>query len=796
MIRTRWHKVLLDLWSNRGRTLVVALAIAVGVYSVGVIIDVQQMLTREYGSDQAGALVASATYHTLPFGNDLAERIESIPGVAAAEGRNETRTYVYDAQGDRKNLLVTAVPDFENMDVEAITPISGNWPPDPGEIILERLALEYLDVTVGETIAIELEDGTTKALQVSGIAHDPQQFSPIIFKRTTGYVLPKTMDKMGFGAQYPQMRVRLDPGVEAGKQMDTALEAVEDQIERSGRPVFSSTVTTEGPQDAIIDTVILMLSVFAVIILALSGFLVVNAISALITQQVQQIGVMKLIGAGRMQIITMYVVTVLAYGLIAVVIGLPLAIITAQILMRQIVEPILNVSSETLAISWPLGLMQVAIGLLLPVLAGILPVLNGTRITTRKALTDTGMSANVQGRGLTERLLGVVQNIKPVHRPFLLSFRNTLRHKGRLLQTLFVLIIGTALFIGVLSVNASVSATLHGFMRHHQYDVSIAMAQPYRIDRLERAALDIPGVTQVESWSIDNGTRLHADDSESDPFQIYAVPAISKFIEPQLEDGRWLDPKTANGIIINSDVLDKEKDIGAGDVIRIDIQGREMTAPVLGIVRTDSQGPAVYMTLDDYAYLTRTPGQATHIQVLGTDHESADQNALKGHLFHQLEAAGFEVSGTQTAQQINTSNELMFTIIVAVLILMALLLAAVGGLGLTTTMSINMLERIREIGVLRAIGASNVSVRQIVLAEGLVIGALSWVLGVLLSIPVSAFLSDQVGMALLKVPLNYEYSIIAAVVWFFALILIAVAASLGPARDAVRLTIREVLAYE
>ena len=202
------------------------------------------------------------------------------------------------------------------------------------------------------------------------------------------------------------------------------------------------------------------------------------------------------------------------------------------------------------------------------------------------------------------------------------------------------------------------------------------------------------------------------------------------------------------------------------------------------------------MALDDYAYLTRTPGQATHIQVVAGDIDPATQNLLKGQLFDQLEAAGFEVSGTQTAQQINTSNELMFTIIVAVLILMALLLAAVGGLGLTTTMSINMLERIREIGVLRAIGASNVSVRQIVLAEGLVIGALSWGIGVLFSLPVSAFLSDQVGLALLKVPLSYQYSVLAAVVWFFALMLIAVAASLGPARDAVRLTIREVLAYE
>jgi len=795
-LRTRWIKVLLDLWSNRGRTLIVALAIAVGVYSVGVIIDVQQLLLREYGNDQSGALISTATIYTTLFDDDLAGRIAQLPGVVGAEGRNTVRVYVYDGQGERKDLLITTVPNLEDMNVDKITPLAGSWPPQSGEITLERLALDYLDVNIGEPLIMELEDGAKKQLTIAGTAHDPQEFSPEIFKSTSGYVLPQTMDKMGFGALYPQMRLRLAPEIEEKSEIDSIIEKVEDQIERSGHPVFMSTITVDGRQNAIIDTVILMLSAFAIIILLLSGFLVINAISALITQQVQQIGIMKLIGAGRLQISAMYIVTVLVYGLIAIVIGIPLAIVTAQMLMTDIVEPLLNVNSEGLMVSFSLILTQIGIGLLLPLLAGVIPVLNGTRITTRKALNDSGMKANIKGKGLIERLLAAVQVIRPLRRPVLLSVRNTMRHKGRLAQTLFVLIIGTALFISVLSVNASVDATLASFMRHHQYDVSIAMARPYRSDRLERSAEQIPGIAAVESWSIAGATRLREDNSESDPFRVYAVPAATKLVDPQMDQGQWLDHDLTNGIVVNSDVLDKEADLAVGDSIRLDVNGREMIGWVTGIIRTDSQGPAVYMDLDDYSYLTRTPGQTTHLQVIATDRDPVAQNALKGELLRQLEEAGFEVSGAQTAQQINNSNELMFTIIVAFLILMALLLAAVGGLGLTTTMSINMLERIREIGVLRAIGASTMSVRQIVLAEGLVIGVLSWLLGVLISIPVSAFLSDQVGLALLKVPLNYQYSLLAAVVWFFALLLIAAAASLGPARNAARLTIREVLAYE
>ncbi len=165
-------------------------------------------------------------------------------------------------------------------------------------------------------------------------------------------------------------------------------------------------------------------------------------------------------------------------------------------------------------------------------------------------------------------------------------------------------------------------------------------------------------------------------------------------------------------------------------------------------------------------------------------------------LREHLESRGIELSGTETTQIMRDENKLMFTIIVAFLLLMAGLLAAVGGLGLTTTMSINVLERVREIGVLRAIGASNGSVRQIVLVEGIIMGLISWVVGLLLSVPTSIFMSEQLGLALIKIPLAYQYSFIAAALWFVVLQIVATVASLGPARNAERLTIREVLAYE
>jgi putative ABC transport system permease protein len=800
MLRTRWQKVLIDLWKNRARTLIVALAIAVGVYAVGVVLNTREMVVREYRSDQDGARMASAVLYTYPFEDELAERISEMPGVAAAEGRKVVDTRVYKGSGANRrlvaDLVLMAVPSFDDMQVDALTPLEGQWPPGKREVILERLALDYLDVQVGQTLQVELEDGTQKLLTVVGTAHDPQALSPNVTNSARGYVAPETMVSLGLGHTYDQMRIRVSEQASNQAHIEAVADQVEDQLERTGRPVLARRVITESIADPFIDTIVLILSSFGVIILLLSGFLVVNAISALISQQVPQIGVMKLIGARRSQVMSLYMVTVLVYGAIAIVLGIPLAVLTSQLLMNLFVSDILNVLIDSLAVPPFIIVIQAAVGLLLPLLAGLVPVINGTRITTHRALNDVGAQAGGYGRGLVERILGRLQTLFSLQRPLLLAIRNTLRHKGRLVQTLVVLVIGSALFIAVVSVWNSVNATVEDFMRNHQYDVSIRFERPYRIARLEQIADQLPGVVDVEGWSAGTATWLRPDGTESEGMRIYGVPPESPLMAPRVTEGSWLPEDGHNALVVNSDVLDKEPGMAVGAEVVLELDGRERAWHVVGVVPTESQGPALYVAHEDYAYAARTSDQVTQLQVVTQRHDAAWQEKMEGSLLAHFEAYGIEVSGTETTQVMRSENRLIFTIVVAFLVLMAVLLAAVGGLGLTTTMSINILERVREIGVLRAVGASNGSVRRIVLAEGVAIGALSWGVGVLLSLPISRFMSEQLGLALIKVPLSYQYSLIAAVGWFFVLQVVAVLASLGPARNAVRLTIREVLAYE
>ena len=112
------------------------------------------------------------------------------------------------------------------------------------------------------------------------------------------------------------------------------------------------------------------------------------------------------------------------------------------------------------------------------------------------------------------------------------------------------------------------------------------------------------------------------------------------------------------------------------------------------------------------------------------------------------------------------------------------------------TMSLNVLERTREIGVMRAIGASDGAILKIVIVEGVLIGLLSWLLGTIMALPLSQLLSDAVGASIFQTPLSYTFSLGGVELWLGTVLVLATLASFWPARNASRVTVRDVLAYE
>jgi putative ABC transport system permease protein len=423
-------------------------------------------------------------------------------------------------------------------------------------------------------------------------------------------------------------------------------------------------------------------------------------------------------------------------------------------------------------------------------------VLSGTRITVREAISGYGLGMKEQRTKNKEQgkrisfVLGSLLSI--LGRPLLLSLRNTFRRKGRLALTLSTLTIAGVIFITVISIRQSLQLTLSNIFADYQADIIVDMNRPYRTAVFDDV-LRVPGVVGVESWSNYNARRLRADRSESNGFSLFALPAKSAAFNPTVRAGRWLLPEDAHAVVVSSELLRDEPDIKVGDDILLKVEGQKTTLHVVGIANVLS--PEMYVNQPFFSRLIGQVGKASQLQVTTERHDQAFQaqvgKAIRAHFKRQ----GLQVAQVMTIAEWLARIQAIFDIVIALLLIMAVLLAVVGGLGLMGTMSINVIERTREIGVMRAIGASNRAVLQIVMVEGMLVGGLSWCVGVLVALPISKLLSDAVGIAL-QTPLSYVFSMLGVLLWLGIVVVLAAVASFLPAWSAARVTVRDVLAYE
>jgi putative ABC transport system permease protein len=204
----------------------------------------------------------------------------------------------------------------------------------------------------------------------------------------------------------------------------------------------------------------------------------------------------------------------------------------------------------------------------------------------------------------------------------------------------------------------------------------------------------------------------------------------------------------------------------------------------------------VYMTQSGYRQILSVGRQASSFVVVTTQHDGDFQATVSREIEERFKRVNLPVAATTTTTDRVSENRFTFNLLTTFLLMMAGILAIVGALGLTGTMSINVLERTREIGVMRAIGASNASVRGVIIVEGVVIGVISWAVGAVLAYPIMRLLNEQVGRVIIKQVPPHTYSWQGLWLWFFVVMLVALFASLMPAWRASRLTVREVLAYE
>jgi putative ABC transport system permease protein len=790
----RWRKVWRDVLDHKTRTVLVVISIAVGIAAIGTVMGSYVVIGRDLPVAFAQTNPMHARLGVANLNRAMVDAIRRIPAVADAEDRNRANVQVQTGPDKWQELRLYAVDDFADMRISKVWPVAGDWPPGRREFLIERSSLALLNVEVGDDVQVETADGTRRTLRVAGVVHDLGEISSSFTGLLYGYISRETWEWLGYSSASSRLYITVAERGHDKEHILAVAEEVTTRLERSGHTVYWSFVPEPGQHEfeQFLTPMLLILGLIGVLTLLLSCFLVINIITAILAQQVRQIGVMKTIGARSDQITAMYLGTTLIYSGLGLFVAVPLGWLGARA-NTNFIAGLMNFDIANHVMPAQVLALKVAVGLLTPMLAALYPILRGTRITVQAALSDYGM-AKGDGRGnWIDRLL---EQVRGLSRPLLLSLRNTFRRKGRLALTLLTLTLASAIFIAVFSVRASLLLTLDDALSYWSYDISVRMSRLYRVGYLEQEALKVPGVVAAEAWGFWGTHRIRPDGSDGDDLLLIAPPPASTMIRPIVVEGRWLEPEDEGAVVINTETLKREPDLAVGDTLVLAIDGRETSWRVVGIVRGVLSGPFVYANYPYFARVTRSVGRASRIQVVTTDSQPDGQTAAAQTLNDHFKGAGINVNNTETTDSRRALVQSQFMVLVMVLSSMALLLAIVGGLGLMGTMSINVIERRREIGVMRAIGASSQALLGIVVIEGLIIGALSWVAGVILALPLSKLLSDAVGVGFIQAELSYRFSTGGALLWLAVMLLIAALASLLPARSAARVTVREVLAYE
>jgi putative ABC transport system permease protein len=584
---------------------------------------------------------------------------------------------------------------------------------------------------------------------------------------------------------------------ENGTDVETIREVakrVEAKVEKSGLTVYSTWIPTPGthPASDSIQPIILVMGFVGMLSLFLSGFLVINTISALLAQQKRQIGIMKIVGARAPQIMGLYLGMVIVFGVLSLGIALPLGDMAARALTGYMAD-LVNFDVADYRAPTSVLAVEVSIGLITPLIAALYPILAGTRTTVQQALSDYALPPRAARQGFLARVLA---RLWVLPRPLMLSLRNTFRRKGRLILTLATLSLAGAIFIAVFSVRASLLLTLDDALRYWGEDATVQFSRAYRTELLEREARTIPGVVSAETWDFASARWQRPDGTESDTLTLVGAPNPSHMIDPIMVEGRWLLPEDENAIVINSIILKDDPSIRVGDDITLTINERDATWRVVGIAKGLATGRTAYANRDYLGFSQGRVGRAYSVRVTTVLHDRETQDRVARALEDHFESIGVRVRSRSIIADTRDTIEYQFNIVIVLLLIMAVLLAVVGGLGLMGTMSINVIERTREVGVMRAIGASDGAVLRIIITEGMLIGGISWVLGSLLGVPLSQGLSTSLGEALFRSSMSTAFSVGGVLLWLGLVLGLSALASFLPARNASRLTVREVLAYE
>lgn len=165
IVDARWTKIFKDIWTNKTRSLLVILSIAVGVAALGMIYNAGRIIQRDlYGQFQNGN-PAHVYMYVSPFPKELANSVENMREVQSAQATRILAAKILNKKNKFEDISLHAYPPASEIKINRFSIEQGQYPPQVREIVLERQSAQLLGYKVGDSVQVKLEDGRSFQLR-------------------------------------------------------------------------------------------------------------------------------------------------------------------------------------------------------------------------------------------------------------------------------------------------------------------------------------------------------------------------------------------------------------------------------------------------------------------------------------------------------------------------------------------------------------------------------------------------------------------------------------------------------
>lgn len=790
MLSASAHKSVSDLTRRRARTVFSVLTLAIAVASIS-FFAIPTLIDRAMQEEVRDGRLADVTLRMRPVeltDEHLAE-LAALPNVAAVEPRSSVDVRVLVGQR-RAPARVIGVRDFTQQGADVVRVESGTLPGE-GELLadVQDANVGVYEGDAGDTLTVLGESGDSSELAVSGRGRSLPGGEQVQDENVIVLYAPSaTVAAMSGEAGFGELALRLD---------DPSASSAQETVEAARRYLgtvpgftgFSNLAEVRPPGDwpgkADTEAFAKLLGVITVLALLSAMVLISNTMSTLVAEQTREIAVMRAVGARRRQVAVVYLRTTLLLGAAGALLGTALGIALSSLLARSFGATFWAVD-VTFGVDGRVLLVSMLVGLSAPPLAALPAIRRGLRVDLREALEASGSALG--GQDAADRLL---RRATFLPRAMQIGLRNTGRRKRRSLATAAIVALAVANLLAVLALaSAATEATRAGWGDHLE-DVQIATGGRALLDeRAERAIRATPGVAEAEPV-LKNTVELAGQEAF-----VWAVE-LDPLFRYRLTDGRWFNAGEQDGherVAVIERNIAQIVGVGIGDQVTLSTAAGDADFRIVGIVKNQQEnGTALYVPLATARELLGQPTGAGAYWIKLDSSEPAFVDRTTSLLEDRLAALGHEVTSeiTYIAERDEVAANRSLTTSITVL---GFVIVAMSMVGLANAITTNVLERTREIGILRSIGARARDVRRIFTTEGMALAVSGWLLGIPLGYGLTRLLVRLVWEVVdVRLPVVFPpWNILTALI---GTLLLALLVLMLPVRRAVRFRPGDALRY-